>query len=67
MAYKGPSGLTGKPEQPEAFVHWVDQARPERPIDIYVSREIWDTLAPDDDKLLVAIEGYGRFWIKLEK
>jgi hypothetical protein len=32
-----------------------------------VSREIWDALAPDADKLLVAIQGYGRFWIRLEK
>ena len=45
----------------------VDKARPDQPLDIYVSHEIWDSLAPDDDKLLVAIEGYGRFWIKLEK
>ncbi|MBN1934483.1 MAG: hypothetical protein JW934_07445, partial [Anaerolineae bacterium] len=63
----GPSGLTGKPEQAEGFVHLIDAARPEQPIDIYVSCEIWDALAPDDDKLLVSIEGYGRFWIKLER
>ena len=67
MAHKGPSGLTSKPEQPEVFVHWVDRACPEQPIDIYVSREIWDALEPDADKLLVAVQGYGRFWVRLEK
>lgn len=66
MAYKGPSGLTGKPEQAEDFVHLLDAARPEQPIDIYISRAIWDALAPDAGKLLVSIEGYGRFWIKLD-
>ena len=67
MAYKGPSGLTGKPEQVQDFVYLEDRARPEQPINVYVSREIWDVLAPDTDKLLVAIQGYGRFWIRLEK
>jgi len=33
---------------------------------IYVSREIWDSLKPQQSKLLVAVPGYGRFWVYLE-
>jgi len=30
-----------------------------------VSREIWDSLKPQQSKLLVAVLGYGRFWLYL--
>lgn len=33
---------------------------------IYVSREIWDQLKPRQSKLLVAVAGYGRYWLYLE-
>jgi hypothetical protein len=33
---------------------------------IYVSRDIWDRLKPKQSKLLVAVAGYGRFWLYLE-
>ena len=33
---------------------------------IHLSREIWDSLTPGQSKLLVAVPGYGRFWLYLE-
>ena len=33
---------------------------------IYLSREIWNSLKPDQDRLLIAVSGYGRFWLYLE-
>jgi len=35
-------------------------------LSIYVSRDIWDKLKPTQSKLLVAVAGYGRFWLYLE-
>ena len=29
-----------------------------------LARDIWEGLAPDEEKLLVAVQGYGRFWIR---
>jgi hypothetical protein len=34
-------------------------------ITIYVARDIWKGLVPDAEKLLFAVEGYGRFWLQL--
>lgn len=33
---------------------------------VFVSTEIWDCLKPGQPKLLVAVTGYGRFWLYLE-
>jgi len=33
---------------------------------IFVSTEIWDSMKPRQSKLLVAVAGYGRFWLYLE-
>ena len=33
---------------------------------VFVSTEIWDSLKPGQPKLLVAVPGYGRFWLHLE-
>jgi len=50
----------GAPDQPEDFVPLeVDD------LVIYLSREIWDSLKPDQSRLLVAVSGYGRFWLYL--
>ena len=61
MAYKGPSGLTGTPENLQAFVHLRDEE-----IDIYLAQDIWDGSQPYSEKLLFAVEGYGRFWLWLD-
>ena len=34
---------------------------------VYVSREIWDGLKSDQSKFLVAVCGYGRFWLHLQR
>jgi hypothetical protein len=33
---------------------------------IYVSNDIWDKLKPRQSKLLVAVAGYGRYWLYLK-
>ena len=33
---------------------------------IYVSQEVWDRCKPGQSKLLVAVAGYGRFWLHLD-
>ena len=59
--YKGPSGRTGEPDNPTQFVRLQADD-----LCIYVSKEIWDKLEPRQSKLLVAVGGYGRFWLYLE-
>ena len=34
-------------------------------IRIYLAQEIWESLPPDAEKLLIAVEGYGRYWLWL--
>jgi hypothetical protein len=34
-------------------------------IKIFLAREISESLAPDSEKLLFAVEGYGQFWLWL--
>ena len=50
-----------KPENPEAFIHLQDDD-----IDIYLARDIWQKLEPGTEKLLVAVQNYGRFWMRFE-
>ena len=33
---------------------------------LFVSPEIWDGVEPGQSRLLVAVSGYGRFWLHLE-
>jgi hypothetical protein len=54
----GLSGLTGKPENPEMFFCFQDDH-----IQIYLARDIWEKLTPETEKLLIAIQEYGRFWL----
>ncbi len=49
-----------KPDNPEAFVCFQDED-----IQIYLARDIWEQLAPGTEKLLVAIQDWGRFWLWL--
>ncbi|MGQ9494073.1 MAG: hypothetical protein ACUVR2_09960 [Anaerolineae bacterium] len=51
----------GIPERPEDFVRLAADD-----LAIYLSKDIWDNLKPRQSKLLVAVSGYGRFWIYLE-
>ena len=50
----------GKPDHPEDFVRLLagDQI-------IYVSRAIQEQIKPGQQKLLLAVPGYGRFWLHL--
>lgn len=61
MAYTGPAGLMGKPEDTAGFVHL--QADDE--IEIYVARDIWDQWDPAAE-LIVSVQGYGRFRLSRE-
>lgn len=51
----------GEPDNDKDFVRLIagDLA-------IYVSRQIWDALKPGQSKLIIAVAGYGRFWLHLE-
>jgi hypothetical protein len=51
----------GEPDNHKEFVQLVAGD-----LGIYVSREIWDALKPGQSKLIVAVAGYGRFWLHLE-
>jgi len=33
-------------------------------IAIYLARNIWEGLEPGTEKLLVAVQNYGRFWLR---
>ena len=58
MAYNGPSGLMGKPERPEEYARFQDGD-----IEIYLARDVFDKLEPGTEKLLFAIQDWGRFWL----
>ena len=30
---------------------------------MYLARDIWESLAPGTEKLLISIQDYGRFWL----
>ena len=48
----------GEPDNPNDFIQLdVDD------LTVYVSKEIWDALKPGQSKWLVAVPGYGRFWL----
>ena len=48
----------GKPEQPEEYVRFQDGD-----IEIYLARDVFDKLEPETEKLLFAVQDYGRFWL----
>lgn len=52
--------MTGEPEHPETFIPLQDDD-----IKIYLAQEIWESLKPGTEKLLFAVEGYGRYWLWL--
>ncbi len=33
---------------------------------VFVAQEIWGKLKPQQSKLLVSLQGYGRFWVHLD-
>ena len=50
----------GTPDNPDDFVRLGAED-----LAIYVARDTWDGLKPRQSKLLVAVGGYGRFWLHL--
>jgi len=48
----------GAPEEPQGFVRLQADD-----LQFYVSCDIWNSISPGQDKLLVAVAGYGRFWL----
>jgi len=51
----------GAPDAPGDFVRLqVDD------LTVFVAQEIWGKLKPRQSKLLVALQGYGRFWVLLD-
>jgi hypothetical protein len=36
-------------------------------IEIYLARGIWDNLEPEPERLLVAVQNWGRFWMRFDK
>lgn len=48
----------GKPEHPEEYVRFQDGD-----IEIYLAKDVLDKLGPETEKLLFAIQDYGRFWL----
>ncbi len=58
--YRGPSGRMGAPEHVEEF-----ECLQAGDLVIYLARHIIEKLRPGQSKLLVALAGYGRFWMYL--
>lgn len=51
----------GEPDDPQGYIRLqADDLR------IYVSQEVWEKRKPGQSKLLVAVAGYGRFWLHLD-
>jgi len=52
----------GKPENQDHFglIQCDD-------IELYVAPDIWQHIRPETEKFLIAIEGYGRFWLWFDK
>ena len=51
-------GEMGAPEEPQGFVRLQFDD-----LQFYVSCDIWNSISPGQDKLLIAVAGYGRFWL----
>ena len=52
----------GEPENPGEFVKLeADDLK------FFVARGTWEGLKPRQSKLLIAVPGYGRFWLYLER
>ncbi len=60
MAYEGPSGRVGKPDDAGDYVTLQADE-----LTLYVARDILGGLKPDEAKLLVGVSGYGRYWLHL--
>lgn len=50
----------GKPANPDLFGLIQCDG-----IEVYIAPEIWHRIGPETEKILLAIEGYGRFWLWL--
>ena len=48
----------GKPENPEEYVRFQDDD-----IEIYLAKDIFENLEPETEKILFAVQDYGRFWL----
>ncbi len=51
----------GKPDNPDKYIYFRDDD-----IDIYLAQDIWEHLSPEAEKMLVAIQDYGRYWLHFE-
>jgi len=54
--------VTGEPKNLGEFLHF-----PVDDLHIYISREVWEDLKPTQEKFLVSLQEYGRFWIHLRR
>jgi hypothetical protein len=50
----------GKPDREDGFGR-IDCGD----VEVWVAPEIWDMMGPATERILIAIEGYGRFWLHL--
>ncbi len=48
----------GKPENHEEYVRFQDGE-----LEIYLAKDIFDRLGPETEKILFAVQDYGRFWL----
>ena len=52
----------GAPDVPDDYVRLKADD-----LAVFVAKEIWGKLTPRQSKLLVALQGYGRFWVHLDR
>jgi len=51
----------GAPDHPNEFLRLESED-----LTIYLARDIWNSLQPEQVRFLVAVCGYGRFWLELQ-
>jgi hypothetical protein len=49
----------GKPATPADFVRVQCDD-----VEVYLSGEIWSNVTTTTERLLIAVDGYGRFWLR---
>jgi hypothetical protein len=58
VAYQVPSGRMGEPPQGEPYVRLQAED-----LELYLAPDFWNGRDQRTGRILVAIPGYGRFWI----
>jgi len=65
MAFKAPSGLMGRPEEPERFSEFDLEENGEVYGKLYIAPEVLERVDPHSNELVFYVQDYGRFRLKV--